>query len=192
MKLKPRLSQLAFAFVLNLFSVLAAFGQEKPILDPPELITKREDHLRAMQRVTMPELQAYATKLNLLKQQFTREGKLEAGLAVDNELRDVTRQLQTAQDAGNATKAVAQQLTLVSAVYGHLPSKRTVNVERILRQAMTAGQATIKLNNAVLNNDRDPAPYAPKDTVINYVTGGQKKEKTFREGYTLDFKNDLQ
>ena len=57
---------------------------------------------------------------------------------------------------------------------------------------MSAGQATIKLNNAVLNNDRDPAPYAPKETVINYISGGQKKEKSFKEGATLDFKNDLQ
>ena len=192
MKLKPLSAKLAFAFVLNLSSLHFASGEEKPVVDPPELITKREEHLRAMQRVTVPELQAYATKLNMLKQQFAREGKLQVGLAVDNELRDVNQQIQMAQDAGNPTKAVAQQLTLISAVYGHLPSKRTVNVERILRQAMTAGQATIKLNNAVLNNDRDPAPYASKDTVINYISGGQKKERTFHEGYTLDFKNDLQ
>ena len=145
-----------------------------------------------MQRATVPVLQSYSASLTALKQQFAREGKLEAGAAVDAELRDVARQLQTSQDATNVTKSTAQQLTLVSAIYGHIPSKRTVNVERILRQAMAAGQATIKLNNAVLNKDRDPAPYAPKETVINYIIGGQKKEKKFQEGFTLDFKNELQ
>ena len=104
MKLKPHLTHFAFAFLLG----FSAFGQNKPILDPPELIAKREEHLRAMQRVALPELQAYAMKLNSLKQQFTREGKLEAGVAVDNELGEVNRQIQMAQDAGNATKAVAQ------------------------------------------------------------------------------------
>lgn len=190
MKLESYLN--ALVFTLTLLAAPFALGQDKPAVDPPELIAKREEHLRAMQRVTTPELQAYAAKLNGLKQQFAREGKLEAGLAVENELREVTRQLQMAQDAANPTKAAAQQLTLVSAVYGHAASKRTVNVERLLRQAMTAGQATIKLNNAALNNDRDPAPYAPKETVINYIINGQKKTKTFREGDTLDFKNDLQ
>lgn len=77
MKLKSYLN--ALVFTLTLLAAPFAFGQDKPAVDSPELIAKREEHLRAMQRVTTPELQAYAAKLNGLKQQFAREGKLEAG-----------------------------------------------------------------------------------------------------------------
>ncbi len=168
-----------------------AFAQEKPAGEPPQLVTCREEHLRAVQRAMAPVLQNYVTKLTGLKQQFAREGKFEAGVAVENELREATRQLQAAQGAADPTKPISAQLTIVSAVYGDSSGKRTANVERALRQAMAAGRDTIPLTNEGLNGGGDPAPMAPKRVTITYTIGGVKKEKTFGEKTVLDFKNDL-
>ena len=179
--------------IVVIYAIATAFAvaQEKPAAEPPQLVAAREEHLRAMQRASVPLLQAYAAKLNGIKQVLGREGKFEAGVAVDNELREVTRQLEAARTLSDPTRQSSAQLSLVSATYGDLKSKRTVNVEHILKQALAAGKATIRVGNDVLNNDRDPAPYAKMELTITYIIGGAKKEKSFDEKATLDFKNDL-
>ena len=168
-----------------------AFAQEKPAADPPQLVTAREENIRATQRALAPVLQNYVTKLTALKQQLTREGKLEAGVAVDNELREATQQLQEARTLTDPTKPISAQLTIVSAVYGETNGKRTVNVSRIVREAILAGKPGLRVTNDEFSNGRDPAPFAAKDLKITYMIGGAKREKSFPEKAMVDFKNDL-
>ena len=177
--------------VIYAIATACAVAQEKPAAEPSQLVAAREEHLRAMQRASVPLLQAYAAKLNGIKQVLGREGKFEAGVAVDNELREVTRQLEAARTLSDPTKQSSAQLSIVSAIYGDAKGKRTVNVEQIVKRAMLAGKATIRVTNEELNNDRDPAPYARKELVISYIIGGAMKEKTFGEKAVVDFKNDL-
>ena len=168
-----------------------AAAQEKPAAEPPQLVAAREEHLRAMQRASVPLLQAYAAKLNRIKQVLGREGKFEAGVAVENELREVTRQLEAARTLSDPTRQPSAQLSIVSATFGDAKGKRTVNVEAIVKQMLAAGKTTFRVGNDVLNNDRDPAPYAKKELTITYIIGGAKKEKSFDEKAAVDLKNDL-
>ena len=177
--------------LIYLITSASAFAQDKPAADPPQLVAAREENIRATQRVLAPVLQNYVTKLTTLKQQLAREGKFEAGVAVDKELRQAAQQLEDARSLSDPTKQISSQAIIVSAVYGDSSGKRTANVERALRQAMAAGRETIPLTNEGLNGGRDPAPMAPKRVTITYTIGGVKKEKTFGEKTVLDFKNDL-
>lgn len=172
-------------------TALLAIAQDKPLVDPPELAAMRQEHLRAMQRVSIPALSAYARQLDAQKAAFSRQGKLEAAIAVDNELKEITKQLQAANGAVAQTGA-SLQLTIVQAMYGHAPSKRFLNITTNLRKAMDSGAASIKLNDDEAGGKKDPAPYAPKDTTITYTINGERKQKTFPEGYNLNFKEDLQ
>ena len=178
---------------LLIYAAMSAltFAQDKPAAEPPQLVAAREENIRATQRALAPVLQNYVAKLTALKQQLTREGKLEAGVAVDKELREATQQLQDARNLSDPTKPISAQLTIVSAVYGETNGKRTVNVSRIVREAILAGKAGIRVTNDEFNNGRDPAPYAAKDLKITYMIGGAKREKSFAEKAMVDFKNDL-
>ena len=183
---KPALTAIAYGAM-----ALLTIAQEKPPTDPPELVAMRGEHLRSMQRVALPVLSAYARQLEAQKGLFSRQGKLEAAIAVDNELKEVAKQLQAANVA-TAGSGAAMQLAIISAMYGHAPSKRFMDVSRNLRKAMESGATSIKLNDDEAGGKKDPAPYAPKDTTITYTINGQRKQKTFPEGYNLNFKEDLQ
>jgi hypothetical protein len=79
---------------------------------------------------------------------------------------------------------------ILSATYGQLDKKRTQDVTDQLRRALRAGQETLKLNNE-LTGGKDPAPYAHKETKVIFSINGDRKEKVFSEGQTLNFKEDL-
>lgn len=170
---------------------MVSLAQDKFSLDPPELVKLREEHLRSMHRVAVPVLTTYVRALESQKQLFTRQGKLDAALSVDNELKDVAKQLETANSASARTGAT-MQLAIVSATYGSHEKKRITDITKNLRKAFESGEASIKLNTDKGAAGVDPAPFAPKATVVVYTINGQRKEKTFPEGRTLNFKDDLQ
>lgn len=173
-----------------LSSIPLAIGQDKPAVAPPELTAMREDHLRSMQRAIVPALIAYGRQLQSQKEFFTRQGKLDAALSVDNELKDIAAQLEAAKAATTKTSA-SMQLAIVSASYGHAPSNRMVDTTKILRKALESGDLTITLGHKELAGGNDPAPLSPKENTIVYSVNGQRKEKTFPESYKLNFKEDL-
>ncbi len=184
------MNKLILHFLVLAISGLTAIAQNAPPVDPPELVSAREEHLRAMQRAAIPVLSAYARQLESLKASFTREGKLDAALAVDNELKEVNKEAQAADNAAARTGA-ALPLTILSAVYGAPAKKHVMDVTKTLRKALESGNEGIKLSTSEAGAGVDPAPMTPKETKIIYTINGQRKEKTFQEGYKLKFKDDL-
>jgi hypothetical protein len=143
-----------------------------------------------MQRVSIPLLTTYARQLETQKLAFTRQGKLDEAIAVDKEIKEVTKQLEAA-NAAVARSGAKLQLLILSASYGDQKKKRSIDTTKNLRKALEAGQAGIKLNTTDGAAGVDPAPFAPKETIITYSINGQRKQKTFREGHSLNFKDDL-
>ena len=167
-----------------------AVAQTKAQIDPPELAAMREEHLRALQRVAIPVLGAYLRQLESQKSVFTRQGKLDAALAVDNEFKEVSKQLQAANDASARTGSTLK-LTILSASYGAPAKKRVADITKNIRKALESGASIIKLNTEEGAAGVDPAPFTPKETTITYTINGQRKQKTFKEGHNLNFKDDL-
>ena len=189
-KRTPAMNRFALALFAYSASALLAFAQNTPPINPPELATIREEHLRSMQRVAIPVLSAYARQLESQKSVFTRQGKLNAALAVDNELKEVTQQLQAA-NAASARTGATMQLTILSASYGSPAKKRVADITKNIRKALEAGTPTIKLTTADGAAGVDPAPFTLKETTITYTINGQRKQKTFPEGHKLNFKEEL-
>ena len=175
--------------LLMLAAYAPAQNAAKPI-DPPELISRRAEHLRAISRAEVPPLATYLRTLEPLKQQFAREGKADAVLAVDAEIQSIKQQLQAAQNASDITAAAPVQFQLDSVIYGDPPTKRVKDATAAVRALMDAGQPTMFLDGRQLGGG-DPAPGTRKVVVVTFTINGKKKEKTFNENTPLDFKKDL-
>ena len=148
--------------------------------EPEELTQRRNEHLSAVQRAIAPLNSAYVQKLEAMKTQYTREGKLEVALIIDAELAEVRRQV------------LSNELALISASYGVIGSSLVADVTETIANAMNSGSPTVRLTAAGPGIFKtDPAPQKKKRTKITYSIKGFIKEKTFPEGYELNFKNDL-
>lgn len=66
---------------------LAALATASFAAEPTDLTKLRESWQRAVQQATAPLDKKYVDALALLKVRYTKEGKLEDALAVDNELK---------------------------------------------------------------------------------------------------------
>ncbi|MBK8094360.1 MAG: C-type lectin domain-containing protein [Verrucomicrobiaceae bacterium] len=77
--------------ILALLS-LFVFGQETQAADPPDLSRLRESWQRAKQQANAPLDKKYDDALRALKLRYTKEGNLEAAIAVDTELKSLTPQ----------------------------------------------------------------------------------------------------
>jgi hypothetical protein len=60
--------------------------------DPPELASRRTEYQTELKRAVAPALAAYRRNLQALKDQFTRESKFEAALAVDREMQKISQE----------------------------------------------------------------------------------------------------
>jgi hypothetical protein len=74
-----------FCFLLGLIAI----GQEKPVIEPPQLIKQRTEYQRAKQRDSSPVVTKYLRDLEALKQRLGRDSNLAAGVAVEREIRKV-------------------------------------------------------------------------------------------------------
>jgi hypothetical protein len=157
---------------------IATDAQEKPAAEPSELVLRRTEHERGVQRVVSPLVTDYLRKLEGLKAQYTREGKIEAALAVEKEIRRMKR------ESGN-------KVTNVSAVYGVLETKQTADITDFLKAVQKEGRASVVLSSFQGSLPKDPAPNVRKQTKIVYLIDGQRYEKIFKESYELKFDDDL-
>jgi hypothetical protein len=155
-----------------------ATAQDKPAAEPAELVAKRNEHDRAVQRAVSPLLADYLRKLESLRAQYTREGKIEAALTVEKEIRKIKRES-------------GARITIVSATYGVLDTKQTADIADVLRATIKDGRASIILSSFQGGLPRDPAPNLRKQTKVVYSIDGQRYEKTFKESYELKFDEDL-
>jgi hypothetical protein len=158
--------------------------------DPPELVARRADYYRTISRLQVTPLTTYLRALDPIKQQFRRDGKLDAVVAVDNEIKEVTEKLKAAQSGTNLSTTPPAQIAIESVTYGDPKTKRTKDATEIVRMAFGAGTATFTLNGRELRTG-DPAPGTRKVAIIAYTVNGKRKEKTFPENTILDFKKEL-
>jgi hypothetical protein len=164
----------------------SAFAENAPIADPPELVTARVEYSRSMLRVSIPVLTQYLRQLDSQKLIFTRAGKLNEAIAVDQEIKVVTERLRVANLSVSKPAAVTF-LTIQSVTFGDLAKHRVVDLTKPVRDALQGGLATFKLS----AEKSDPAPNVHKEALIKYIINGQQKEKTFQEAHHLNFKEDL-
>ena len=185
------MNKVKFSAILYATFAVSAFAQNAPLVDPPELIARREEHLRAMQRAEEPVLSAYVRTLEGLKAQYIRDSKLSAAVAVDNELNSVKRQLAPATRTVNGVVA-PMRLTIVTARFGDPKTSRLVDVTKPIQKALASGEPTMRLEGGALYPGKDPAPFVHKSVTITYIVNGERKEKVFEERAFVNFANDLQ
>jgi hypothetical protein len=170
-----------------LFFTGIAYSQTA-VPEPAELVTRRNEYLRAAQQAQIPVLTSYLRVLEGLSSQFTRDRKVEAALAVQTEMKDIKQRLETATNViTNPAKAV--QLVIVSATYGS--KTKVVDITKSIRKFLEAGQASVTLNTRDGAEGKDPAPFTAKETTIVYQIDGKRQKKTFPEGTVLNFASDL-
>jgi hypothetical protein len=162
-------------------------------VEPPELVARRGEHLRAMKRVEIAPLTAYIQSLGFLKQQFAREGKPEAAAAVDAEIKSATDELNEAIAATNITTAAPAQFQIEQALFGDFQTNRTIDVTAYFQNAFKGGAPSVSIRGSDMAGATDPSPGVVKSVKIIYTFNGKRKEKTFKTGNTavLDFKRDL-
>ena len=158
--------------------------------DPPELLARRADYYRTVSRLQVQPLTAHLRALDPLKQQFRRDGKLEAVVAVDKEIKAVTNKLKAAQAGTSLTTAPPAQVQIESVIFGDPKTNRTKDGTSAVRAAFDSGAATFPLSGREMSTG-DPAPGTKKVAVVTYTVNGKRKEKTFPENTVLDFKREL-
>jgi hypothetical protein len=158
--------------------------------DPPELLTRRAEYLKASRRAQIQPLSDYLRSLEPLRQQFAREGKADAAQAVATEMKSIEQQLAAAQSNADATTSAPVQLQIESATYGHHQTKRVADVTVAVRSALESGSRSITIATKDLGlQGADPSPGAHKTAVITYTINGRRKQKIVDENTVLDFKD---
>jgi hypothetical protein len=158
--------------------------------DPSELIAQRAEYMRAAARASVGPLTAYLRVLEPLRQQYAREGRTDAAVAVQNEMKSIQMQLDAAQANSNLSTSAPVQLYIESVSYGHQQTKRVADATTAVRSALEAGSPSIVIATKDLGlQGADPAPGAHKTAVIVYTINGRKKEKIVDENTPLNFKD---
>lgn len=98
---------------------LAAIAAASLAAEPTDLTKLRESWLRAVQQATTPLDKKYVDALSLLKVRYTKEGKLEDALVVDNELKQIASRsavapVTPAPSGKEPTKNQAEKVLLAS------------------------------------------------------------------------------
>ena len=144
-----------------------------------------------MQRVALPELSAYARKLESLQSDYTRSGKSSASTAVAAELEQVRIQIKNSTNVISGGSAARLQLVIVTATFGEQGQQHTMDVTAAIKGAYDKGRSTLHLTREEIAEGKDPAPYRGKTVTITYTFNGEQKSKTFPGGTVLNFKEQL-
>jgi len=115
------------------------WAQNAKPLDTPEIIQRRDELIRNIQRATVPVYQAYIQSLEPLRAQYTRERRPDALEALQEEIKRVQKELEAATNAATRNNTAALQMTILSAQYGDHDKRKTANVTEKLRKAMRDG-----------------------------------------------------
>jgi hypothetical protein len=147
---------------------------------PPELVQRRNEYASAVRDAVTPVNASYLKKLEELKLRYTRARNLDGALVINGALDEARRV--TSSD----------ELTIVSASYGKLGTSRVVDVTADVKRAFASGQPTAKLTMRPSGLfGFDPAQNVKKQTKITYAVRGFQRSKTFAEGQTVNFREDL-
>jgi len=184
---------LAVVLALLATALCAMAQQPSQTVEPPELVAKRAEHIRAMNRAQIAPLTAYIQALTFLKQQYVREAKAAAAAAVDAEIKIATDDLAAANAVTDITTAAPVQLQIDQALYGDFQRNRSVDVTAYIQNAFKSGAATVSIRGTDMAGATDPSPGVAKSLKVIYTYNGKKKEKVFKTGtdVMLDFKREL-
>jgi len=162
-------------------------------VEPPELVARRAEHIRAMKRAEIAPLTAYIQALTFLKQQYARENKVAAIAAVDAEIKQATDDLAAANAGTDITTAAPVQLQIEQALYGDFQRNKSVDVTAYIVNAFKSGNATVSIRGTDMAGASDPSPGVVKSLKVVYLFNGKRKEKIFKTGtdVLLDFKREL-
>jgi hypothetical protein len=180
--------------IITIAALFTSWGSalaQEAVSEPPELQTRRLEHLKAMQRASVPVLTSHVRQLEAMKSQFTRQGNLNGALAVDKELKRAKAEL----DAANATAqgavgAVSLPLKVISAIYsGPAAGGDRRDFGARVQGVLESGAA--KMTMLDVAGAYDPAPFKKKTLTIEYSINGKVKKKVYQEGATVNFREDL-
>lgn len=105
-------------FTTIVFTSLTILATAQTHVEPTDLTKLRESWQRAVQQATAPLDKKYVDALALLKARYTKEGKLEDALAVDNELKQIASRSavpsEIASSGRDPTKNQAEKVLLAS------------------------------------------------------------------------------
>jgi hypothetical protein len=115
-------------------AVDAELRQQPPVPpEPTELVKLRNEHNAKVRNAVAPLNASYVRKLDALKQQFTREQKLELALLVSREMELVQRNF------------LQNDLVLISVIYGVAGSSKFADLVDQLVGVLRSGQPTARL-----------------------------------------------
>jgi len=155
--------------------------------DPPELNALRARHQAALWEVDAPVVSDYVKNLALLQDRFSKEGKPQSAVAVDNELNKVLADLHGASHPHHVPV-----VSILSATYREVADhSHSVDTTGIVKKAFESGAPHIRLTTREGAEGKDPAYNQKKETLITYTCDGEKKEAVFPESATLTFRKDL-
>ena len=183
-----------FVCIILLTPVISAFAQQPPApLDPPELVTARNEHFKAMQSASIQPLTNYLRKLESWRQFVSKQGRADAVTAIAAEITKAKEDLAAAQAAATASAAVPIQILIEKAEFGDFATKRLMDVTQYIQGPFLAGVASISVAGSDMVGGRDPAPNVHKTLKVTYTVNGKRKDKTFVTSLNskLDFKKDL-
>jgi hypothetical protein len=155
--------------------------------DPPELNALRARHVAALWEVDAPVVSDYVKSLALLQDRFTKEGKPQAAVAVDNELNKVLADLHGASHPHHVPV-----VNILSATYREVADhSHSVDTTAVVKKAFESGAPHLRLTTKEGAEGKDPAYNQKKETLITYTSDGEKKDAVFPESATLNFRRDL-
>jgi len=157
--------------------------------DPPDLVAKRTECLRELQRVSAPVLANYLHQLEAMKEQYTRRGDLHAAESVDSEIRKTSLQLNAAAATSQGARAsVPLPVEITLARWQAADPNQSADVTAHLKQLMESGAQSVTINTQEAAGGVDPARGKPKTLYLEYLVNGKVKQKTLKEGSTLLFR----
>jgi hypothetical protein len=181
--------KLPFLVILSASLVLNhAVHSAETLPDPPDLIAKRTEYLRELQRVSAPVLSNYLHQLEAMKEQYTRRGDLHAAESVDSEIRKINLQLTAAAATSQGSRAsVPLPVEITLARWQGADPNQSADVTAHLKEVMESGAKSVTVNTQEAAGGVDPARGKPKTLYLEYRVNGKVKQKTLKEGGTLSF-----
>jgi hypothetical protein len=160
--------------------------------EPKELEAARAAYRQSVERATQPLKTKYLSDLGRLRETYTRAGKLNEALAVENEVRSLTGQSALPMAAVTSEAASKQTITISSreangTALGPAKKGQRLRVQYVDGEWTTSGGAPVS---------PDSAPHAFAKVAVVGVVGGKEEvimmlpNGTKQRPFTDDFKKD--
>lgn len=159
--------------------------------EPTELLLARREYQAKTESALAPVQAAYVRNLEKLKAEFTKRGDTRAAAVINQELTNQIAEITAALNSSKASHSNAPGVEIVSVQYRTTDRKNSADITEHFRRAFDSGRIGLRLVTEEGAGGKDPGYNILKETVVTYKLNGQTKEKTFPEGFQMDFRRDL-